>query len=283
MVVRETSTVEKGFLSKMRKTGRRLVVFYGSQTGTAEEFAGRLAKEGARYGLKGIVADPEEENMEVTLQGNKYFSCLMTQIFLLCQDLQQLTELDAELGPCLAVFMLATYGEGDPTDNAVEFNEKLTNDGMELGGMKFAVFGLGNKTYEHFNKMGKFVDAKLEELGAQRVHELGLGDDDANLEDDFITWKEAFWAAVCAEFNIEASSEEFNTRQYEHKELGAGDYKPEKLYTGEVARLRSYVTQRPPFDVKNPYMAPIKVNKNIHNEGSDRHCMHIEVDVEGKN
>jgi NADPH-ferrihemoprotein reductase len=48
MVVRETSTVEKGFLAKMRKTGRRLVVFYGSQTGTAEEFAGRLAKEGAR-------------------------------------------------------------------------------------------------------------------------------------------------------------------------------------------------------------------------------------------
>ena len=25
------------------------VVFYGSQTGTAEEFAGRLAKEGARF------------------------------------------------------------------------------------------------------------------------------------------------------------------------------------------------------------------------------------------
>ena len=65
MVVRETSTVDKGFLAKMRKTGRRLVVFYGSQTGTAEEFAGRLAKEGARYGFKGIVADPEEENMEV--------------------------------------------------------------------------------------------------------------------------------------------------------------------------------------------------------------------------
>ena len=84
MVVRETSTVEKGFLSKMRKTGRRLVVFYGSQTGTAEEFAGRLAKEGARYGLKGIVADPEEENMEVTQHGTwsldfsirKYFSCV---------------------------------------------------------------------------------------------------------------------------------------------------------------------------------------------------------------
>lgn len=41
------------------------------------------------------------------------------------------------------------------------------------------VFGLGNKTYEHYNSMGKFVDKKLEEFGAERVFELGLGDDDA--------------------------------------------------------------------------------------------------------
>jgi hypothetical protein len=27
-------------------------------------FVGRLAKEGARYGLKGVVADPEEEDMD---------------------------------------------------------------------------------------------------------------------------------------------------------------------------------------------------------------------------
>ena len=66
-------------------------MFYGSQTGTAEEFAGRLAKEGARYGLKGLVADPEEEEMD---------------------DLQKLGEVEEELeGPCLTVFMLATYGD----------------------------------------------------------------------------------------------------------------------------------------------------------------------------
>ena len=29
--------------------------------------------------------------------------------------------------------------------------------------------------------MGKFVDKKLLELGGKRVHELGSGDDDANL------------------------------------------------------------------------------------------------------
>ena len=93
-------------------------------------------------------------------------------------DLQKLSEVEEELeGPCLTVFMLATYGEGDPTDNAVEFNEKLTSDSLDLNGMKYAVFGLGNKTYEHFNAMGKLADRKLEELGGKRVHVLGVGDD----------------------------------------------------------------------------------------------------------
>lgn len=41
------------------------------------------------------------------------------------------------------------------------------------------VFGLGNKTYEHYNAMGIYVDKRLEELGGERIFELGLGDDDA--------------------------------------------------------------------------------------------------------
>jgi NADPH-ferrihemoprotein reductase len=41
------------------------------------------------------------------------------------------------------------------------------------------VFGLGNKTYEHYNEMGHYVDKRLEQLGANRIFDLGLGDDDA--------------------------------------------------------------------------------------------------------
>lgn len=43
----------------------------------------------------------------------------------------------------------------------------------------FQVFGLGNKTYEHYNEVAIYVDKRLEELGATRVFDLGLGDDDA--------------------------------------------------------------------------------------------------------
>jgi len=39
------------------------VIFYGSQTGTAEDYANRLAREGKQYGFESMVADPEEHDM----------------------------------------------------------------------------------------------------------------------------------------------------------------------------------------------------------------------------
>lgn len=38
----------------------------------------------------------------------------------------------------LAVFCLATYGEGDPTDNAMEFWEWIQGD-LDLTGLNYAV------------------------------------------------------------------------------------------------------------------------------------------------
>ena len=98
----------------MKTSSRNMVVFYGSQTGTGEEFAGRLAKEAQRYGMKGMIADPEECSME---------------------ELTQMNEIENSL----AVFCVATYGEGDPTDNAQEFYEWLQQGECDLTGLHFAV------------------------------------------------------------------------------------------------------------------------------------------------
>uniref|UniRef100_A0A8D2HYS0 NADPH--cytochrome P450 reductase n=1 Tax=Urocitellus parryii TaxID=9999 RepID=A0A8D2HYS0_UROPR len=246
-----TSVKESSFVEKMKKTGRNIIVFYGSQTGTAEEFANRLSKDAHRYGMRGMAADPEE------------------------YDLADLSSLP-EIHNSLVVFCMATYGEGDPTDNAQDFYDWLQEADVDLSGVKYAVFGLGNKTYEHFNAMGKYVDQRLEQLGAQRIFELGLGDDDGNLEEDFITWREQFWPAVCEFFGVEATGEESSIRQYElvvHTDMDMA-----KVYVGEMGRLKSYENQKPPFDAKNPFLAAVTTNRKL-NQGTERHLMHLELDI----
>lgn len=58
------------------------------------------------------------------------------------------------------------------------------------------------------------------------------------------------------------------------------DVATDRIYRGEVARLHSLENQRPPFDAKNPFLATITMNRELH-KGGDRSCMHIEFDIEG--
>lgn len=51
---------------------KNIIVFYGSQTGTGEEFANRLSKDAQRYGMKGMSADPEEYDMVICMSGTTY-------------------------------------------------------------------------------------------------------------------------------------------------------------------------------------------------------------------
>lgn len=62
--------------------------------------------------------------------------------------------------------------------------------------VSFTVFGLGNTQYEFYNKTAKDVDALLETRGAHRVYKLGLGDNNASLEDDYVEWKQDLWDAL---------------------------------------------------------------------------------------
>lgn len=163
---------------------KRLAIFYGSQTGTAEEYAIRIAKEAkARYGIGSLVCDPEEYDFE---------------------------NLDTVPDNCAVVFVMATYGEGEPTDNAVQLMQNFeendftfSNGEHRLDGLKYVMFGLGNRTYEHYNLIARKLDAKLEEMGAIRLGPRGEGDDDKAMEEDYLEWKESMWPAFATALNVE--------------------------------------------------------------------------------
>uniref|UniRef100_A0A8R1DSH1 NADPH--cytochrome P450 reductase n=1 Tax=Caenorhabditis japonica TaxID=281687 RepID=A0A8R1DSH1_CAEJA len=246
------SKLNQSFIDRMKNEGRQVLIMYGSQTGTAEEMSGRLAKDLSRYSKKAVVVDPEDID---------------------CEDLNRLSEVE----DALLVLCIATYGEGDPTDNAVTLVEYLNGGDCDLSGVRFAVFGLGNKTYEHFNEIGKQMDKQLEKLGAKRIFQLGLGDDDANLEEDFMIWREAFLPKVAEEFGWELNTEAETMRQYQLEPVEEG----KALFRGEFGRLGAYERPRPPFDAKNPYLARVVVNDELHTDQSDRSCRHIEFSVEG--
>mmetsp|Transcript_13400 Transcript_13400/g.24814 ORF Transcript_13400/g.24814 Transcript_13400/m.24814 type:complete len:687 (+) Transcript_13400:177-2237(+) len=145
---------------------------FGSQTGTAEGFAKDIAKDLNKQGFKAKVVDLEDVDP---------------------------TDFLEEDAPQYHVYFMATYGEGDPPDNAKEFMAGLLKDEDEGGlpagsarNLKFAVFALGNTQYDHYNKTGKAVHDRLLMLGATAVRDVGMGDDDDDIEEDFSSWREGF-------------------------------------------------------------------------------------------
>ena len=158
-----------------------MVILWGSQTGTAESFGKLLMQEARQRGYRARSLDLEEYDSE---------------------------DLPSEAAP--VIFLMATHGEGEPTDNAKPFYEWLEDSDARgpscLSSVRFAAFGLGNRQYEQFNSMGKWVDGRMGALGAQRLCNLGLGDDDDNIEEDFENWREQLWATLAPAGAAEVST-----------------------------------------------------------------------------
>lgn len=252
---KQTFLNERNIVERMKKSDKNCVIFFGSQTGTAEEYAGRLMKDARRFSFRAMTADLKDYDGEF---------------------LAQLSTIENSL----VVFCLATYGEGEPTDNARDFYEWLRDaekdKTIDLTGVSYAVFGLGNKTYEHFNLVSRHVDTALSSLGATQVFQRGEGDDDANLEEDFMAWKDQMWSAVSVKYNVQAGGDDANFRQYALVSQPTTD--PERIFTGEIATLKSYVTQKRPFNKQNPYLATVIVNRELYRD-AERSCRHIELDI----
>ena len=133
-----------------------LTVLYGTESGNSEELSDLTAKAAKKRGFKARMVNMSEIEPA---------------------DLAKVDNL---------LVIVSTWGEGDPPESAVTFCNAFMSDAPRLESMRFSVCALGDTSYEDFCEIGKQMDSRLEELGAQRVTD--RKDCDVDFEEPHAEW-----------------------------------------------------------------------------------------------
>lgn len=95
---------------------------------------------------------------------------------------------------------ISTWGEGEPPDDGVNFYDYLkTLEAPSLENLQFAVFALGDTSYEEFCKCGKDIDQMFSACGGKRL--LDCVENDIDFTDALDEWTDK---VVEAMKNVEA-------------------------------------------------------------------------------
>lgn len=201
-----------------------LTILYGSQTGNAKGVA------------SAIKAQAETRGLPVTLTSMADYKP---------KQLKKETHL---------LVVVSTYGEGEPPESAVDLFEQLKKGKVgKLEGLKFAVLGLGDSSYEFFCQTGKDFDSLLTKAGADRVHELASLDVD--YQDAAKAWGEQALNAIAA--TLSASPANSSVASAVQQAVGHSQYSKE-----------------------NPFPARLSVNQKITGRDSTKDIRHIEISLE---
>jgi sulfite reductase (NADPH) flavoprotein alpha-component len=209
-----------------------LLFLFGSQTGTAEGLAKRFAKDAKQQGFETRVVGMENH---ATIELVKEKRVLI---------------------------ITSTYGDGEMPDNAQPFWDYLKNGtAPRLENLEYSVLALGDRNYVQFCQAGKDLDARLEELGAKRIHP--RTDCDVDYEAPANEW----FAGLMK--SLEAGKE-------------ASPAAPaEAIAAADDAKVAEKPATAPSFGKSNPFPAVLKTNRVLNAPGSGKETRHLEIVLEG--
>jgi sulfite reductase (NADPH) flavoprotein alpha-component len=142
-----------------------LTILFGTESGNAEALAAQARKAATKLGFAPKVVD-------------------MADI-----SVAQLADLENVL------VIASTWGEGDPPQRAVDFQDALmADDAPRLEKLRYAVLALGDRAYAQFCEVGKRFDERFAALGATRV--ANRIDCDLDFEAPASTWIDAALAIL---------------------------------------------------------------------------------------
>lgn len=153
------------------------------------------------------------------------------------------------------VIVASTQGEGEPAEEAVALYKYLhSKKAPNLSETAYAIFGLGDSSYEKFCQAGKDFDKQLTQLGAKSL----LDRVDADVEYQFIaqTWIEELTKLLKARVPTQSSSQLITTQ------------------AGTVNEVHSS-----PYTKTAPLTASLLNNQKITGRNSQKDIRHIEIDL----
>ncbi|TMO79875.1 assimilatory sulfite reductase (NADPH) flavoprotein subunit [Pseudoalteromonas sp. S3776] len=206
-----------------------LTILYGSQTGNAKGVATKLKEQAESRGLA-VKLVSMSDYKPTALKKEKFLTVVVS-----------------------------TYGEGEPPEDAETLYEFLTTKkAPKLDGVKVAVLGLGDSSYEFFCQTAKDFEARLNKLGAETIFQ--RADLDVDYDDEAATWITG--ALDAFEPDLKAQQD------------AAGGQVVSMPFGAPTAAASQYTKQ-------NPFAAELVTVQKITGRDSTKDVRHVEISLEG--